>query len=156
MPDKAANADVIFNSEFRHGCDEKRRIQIPSAWRAGVGATQFTLILWPQGKEGACLRGLPPKKMWQLIAELDAIPSSDPSKQVLKRFIGSQSVQVHLDKAGRICVPENLATAANIRVGEEVVLVGLLDRFEIWAADRYALVRTADAFHADAAMKRMG
>jgi hypothetical protein len=35
-----------------------------------------------------------------------------------------------LDKAGRICLPEGMARAAGIK--DEAVLVGLLDRFEIW------------------------
>ncbi len=61
------------------------------------------------------------------------MPNSDPNKVVLKRFIGSESVQVTLDKAGRICLPEKMAKEAGI--SEEAVLVGLLDRFEIWSPD---------------------
>lgn len=156
MSEIAAMTGVIFNSEFRHGCDEKRRIQIPSAWRTEEVNAQFTLIVWPQRKEGTCLRGLPPQKMRELMVELDAIPNSNPNKPILKRLIGSKSVQVDLDKAGRICVPETLAAAAGLKAGEEVVLVGLLDRFEIWAADRYALISAADHVLAEDALKLMG
>ena len=68
--------------------------------------------------------------------------NDDPNKVVLKRFIGSESVQVPLDKAGRICLPEEMAKAAGIK--KESVLVGLLDRFEIWNPNRYGAVRGED------------
>ena len=73
---------------------------------------------------------LPPKEMAELMASLDAMPNDDRNKTVLKRIIGAESTQVALDGAGRICVPEEMARAADIE--NEAVLVGLLDRFEIW------------------------
>jgi len=85
--------------------------------------------------------------------DIDAMPSSDPNKVVLKRFIGSGSVQVALDKSGRICLPEAMAGAAGI--DKEAVLVGLLDRFEIWSPDRYAKVEASDAIMAQEAFKLM-
>jgi MraZ protein len=72
---------------------------------------------------------------------------------VLKRFIGSESVQVALDKAGRVCLPDGMAAAAGIK--EEAMLVGLLDRFEIWNPERYEKVRASDAVMAQEAFKMM-
>lgn len=143
----------VYNSTYRHGVDEKRRIQIPSMWRPTAESFQFTLIVWPQRQEGPCLRVLPPKEMAELMASLDAMPNGDRNKTILKRIIGSESTQVTLDKAGRICVPEEMATAAGI--DEEVILVGLLDRFEIWDPQRYAKVKAADAVMASEAFKLM-
>jgi MraZ protein len=71
----------------------------------------------------------------------------------LKRFIGSESVQVVLDKAGRVCLPDGMAAAAGIK--EEAMLVGLLDRFEIWNPERYEKVRASDAVMAQEAFKMM-
>ena len=68
---------------------------------------------------------LPPKELAQLMESLDAMPNDPENKTVLKRIIGSESVQVTLDKAGRICVPEEMVRAAGIE--KEAVLVGLLD-----------------------------
>jgi len=72
---------------------------------------------------------------------------------VLKRFIGSQSEQVALDKGGRVCLPEQMAKEAGLV--KDAVLVGLLDRFEIWNPDRYATVREADVVMASEAFKMM-
>ena len=58
-----------------------------------------------------------------------------------------------MDKGGRICLPEEMARAAGIK--DEAVLVGLLDRFEIWNPARYENVKAADAVVAHEAFKLM-
>lgn len=87
------------------------------------------------------------------MASLDAMPNDDRNKTVLKRIIGAESTQVALDGAGRICVPEEMARAASIQ--SEAVLVGLLDRFEIWDPARYEKIKAADAVLAQEAFKLM-
>jgi MraZ protein len=91
--------------------------------------------------------------MAKLMRDLDAMPNSDSNKVVLKRFIGSESVQVTLDTVGRICLPEKMAADAGI--DEEAVLVGLLDRFEIWSPARYEQVKASNAIMATEAFKLM-
>jgi len=144
---------TYYNSLYKHGVDEKRRLQIPAKWRPAKENFEFTLIVWPKSKEGPCLRALPPEQMAKTLREIDAMPNSDPNKVVLKRFIGSESVQVALDKAGRICLPDEMAAAAGIK--DEARLVGLLDRFEIWNPERYEKVRASDAVMAQEAFKMM-
>ena len=153
MEPEDAIGPTYYNSTYRHGVDEKRRVQVPAKWRPAQAGVEFTLILWPKAKEGPCLRVLPPQEMAELMRDIDAMPNGDPNKVVLKRFIGSESVQVALDKGGRICLPEPMAKAAGI--GDEAVLVGLLDRFEIWNPDRYQQVQASDAIMAQEAFKLM-
>ncbi|HEY1661304.1 MAG TPA: hypothetical protein VGI03_02705 [Verrucomicrobiae bacterium] len=147
------NEPIYYNSCYRHGVDEKRRVQIPAKWRPESEGTELTLIVWPKHQAGTCLRVLPPEQMAKMKADIDAMPNGDPNKVVLKRFIGSESVQVALDKGGRICLPDEMARAAGIK--EEAVLVGLLDRFEIWSPNRYENVKAADAVLASEAFKLM-
>ena len=144
---------TYYNSLYQHGVDEKRRVQIPAKWRPAKPEVEFTLILWPKAKEGPCLRVLPPKEMAELMRDIDAMPNGDPNKVVLKRFIGSESIQVTVDKSGRICLPEEMARAAGIK--DQAILVGLLDRFEIWNPDRYEAVKASDAVMAHEAFKMM-
>jgi MraZ protein len=144
---------TYYNSRFLHGVDEKRRVQIPAKWRPDKSGTELTLVLWPQHQAGICLRVLPPSQMAKMKADIDSLPNDNPKKGVLKRFLGSESVQAPLDKAGRICLPEEMARAAGIK--DEAVLVGLLDRFEIWNPARYENVKTADAVLASEAIKLM-
>jgi len=144
---------TYYNSSYRHGVDEKRRVQIPAKWRPTKPSLELTLMLWPKSQAGPCLRVLPPAQMAALMKDISAMPNSDPNKVVLKRFIGSESVQAPVDKVGRICLPENMAKAAGIT--DQAVLVGLLDRFEIWSPEGYERVKSADNVMAPEAFKLM-
>lgn len=144
---------TYYNSSYKHGVDEKRRVQIPAKWRPSEDGVEFTLMVWPRDKEGPCLRVLPPKQMAALAREIEAMPNTDPNKLVLKRFIGSESVQVALDKGGRICLPEEMAQAAGI--SNEAMFVGVIDRFEIWNPERYQKVKAVTATMAAEAFKLM-
>jgi len=143
--------EVTYNGLYRHGVDEKRRLAIPFRWRPdkpaksakSVEEVEFTLLLWKKFGAGACLRVLPPAQWAKLQAEVDARPNSDPTKPALKRMLGTQSIQVKLDTANRICIPEDMKVEAGI--GDEAVLAGLLNRFEIWSPERYATLRSADS-----------
>ena len=133
---------TIYNSCFKHALDAQRRVQVPAMWRPTEPGAEFTMIRWPKHAAGECLRVLPEKELEQLMAELDAMPNSDPNKVFLKRFIGSNSVQVVLDSAGRICIPPEMKSGAAI--GKEAVFVGMLDRFEIWSVERNAVREQMD------------
>src|SRR5208282_6687274 len=105
MQQNENSARTYYNSAYRHGVDEKRRVQVPAKWRPAEAGVELTLMLWPKYKEGVCLRVLPPEQMAKLMKDIDAMPNSDGNKVVLKRFIGSESVQVTVDRVGRICLP---------------------------------------------------
>jgi MraZ protein len=152
MPSNDSIEAIYYNSLYRHGVDDKRRVQIPAKWLPTAGSVEFTLIVW-RHNEIFCLRALPPKEMAELLVKLKAMEDSSPEKKVLKRLIGSKSVQVAADKAGRICLPDDMAKAAGIK--SEAMLVGLLDRFEIWNPEAYAKVQAADEVMAHEAFKLM-
>lgn len=141
----APNKKIYFNSKYLHGIDEKRRLQIPAKWRPEGEGVEFTVIVWPKHQAGTCLRVLPPEKLERLVAEIEAMPNSDPRKDVLRRVVGGNSEQVQLDKAGRICLPEDMARAAGLK--NEAKLVGMFEQFEIWEPGRYQIVEAADGVH---------
>jgi MraZ protein len=89
----------------------------------------------------------------KLVAEIEAMPNSDPRKDVLRRVVGGNSEQVTLDKAGRICLPEAMAKAAGLK--DEALLVGMFERFEIWEPARYQNVEAADEVHQAKAFEMM-
>jgi MraZ protein len=144
---------IYYNSRFQHGVDEKRRVQIPAKWLPHDAGVELTLVLWPNQNAGACVRVLPPGQMARLMQSIVEMPNTDPHKVVLKRIIGSGSAQANVDKTGRICLPEGMAREAGLK--DDVMLVGLLDRFEIWNLERYKKVQAADAELAQEAFKLM-
>jgi MraZ protein len=133
---------IYYSSVYRHGVDDKRRVQIPAKWRPSK-SEKLTLILWPKGTTpDACLLVLPPAEMHALMQKVKGMAFAEPKAEALRHLLGRKSDRVTLDKGGRICLPEGMAKAAAIE--EEAILVGLLDRFEIWNPDRYATASVAD------------
>ena len=144
--------EQFYTGTYCHGVDEKRRLQVPAKWRPEEAATEFSIMLWP-GAHGGCLKVLPPREMAKLRDEINAMSKDDSRKASMKRVVGGGSMQVQVDKAGRICLPEEMSKRAEI--GSEVVMVGMLDRFEIWNPDRYDKVKESDAIVATDAFKMM-
>ncbi|HVR36033.1 MAG TPA: hypothetical protein VMS21_09295 [Methylomirabilota bacterium] len=137
------NEPTFYTSVFRHGVDEKRRVQIPARWRPASPDSEFTFFLWPNGNLAeACLMGLPPAEMRVLAEKLRGMSHSDPKASALRRLLGSKSASLGVDKAGRVCLPEWMTKAVGI--GKEAVLVGLVDRFEIWNPERYEAASAVD------------
>src|ERR1044071_7108941 len=143
MPASGSSEVIFYNSLYRHGVDDKRRLQIPAKWRPADANIEFTLLLWPNGTmQDACLRVLPPDEWLALVQKLKALPLGDPNAEVLRRIIGRKSDRVGLDKSGRICLPDTMAKAAAI--DKEAVLLGLVDRFEIWNPERFDAISAVD------------
>ncbi len=141
------NELIYYTSTFRYGVDEKRRVQIPAKWRSSEPDAEFTLILWPNGAQpDACLLVLPPAEMAALAAKIRLMPFADPTAQALRRLIGGQSASTPVDKAGRICLPEEMARRAHIE--KDALMVGMMDRF---AGFGILTVRTREAL-VDAAL----
>jgi len=148
MPNEAI--EPIYQARYRHGVDEKRRVQIPAKWRPAEEGVQFALILWPHGGQpDACLLVLPPAAFDELVKKIKAMPFAERKAEALRRILGEKSDRVQLDKAGRICLPDWMASAAGIK--DEAVLNGMFDRFQIWSPERYEESRAAvDALAPDA------
>jgi MraZ protein len=141
MPDEP-NEPIYYSACYTHGVDEKRRVQIPAKWRPTQEGVQFTLILWPHnGKPDSCLLVLPPAVFKQLADKVTAMRFADPGVEALRRFLGEKSDRVQLDKVGRITLPDWMAKAVGIK--EQALLNGMIDRFQIWAPDRYEATKPA-------------
>src|SRR2546426_9691696 len=100
MPSKPSSEPVYYNSLYRHGVDEKRRVQIPAKWRTPETEV-LTLVLWPKGvMPEACLLVLPPKEWEALVQKLKAMPFADPKAETLRRVVEDTARRVTRGKKG--------------------------------------------------------
>lgn len=138
--------EPIYNGTFTRTVDEKRRLPLPKPWKPqGEDEVRLTLIPWPgANNQTAFLAVFPPPVMSELAAKLKAMPYSDPKAQALRRWIGGRSETVTVDGTGRILISERIATEAGISINSNAVLVGSVDRFEIWSEERFAEVNRVD------------
>src|SRR5260370_26069905 len=98
MDSAEKNGPMYFNRVFRHGVDEKRRVQVPAAWRPEQPGVELTLVVWPKGKQGIWLLVLLPEKMAELAREIYALPNGGLGNVPLQSVIARESAQVTLDK----------------------------------------------------------
>jgi MraZ protein len=134
---------TYYQSTYRHGVDVKRRVQIPAKWRPSDASVTFTLMLWRRdAQQNPCVLVLPPERMQALAEKISSMPFGDPKAEALRRLLGKDSDQVSVDKSGRVCLPEQMARSAGIE--DEAVLVGMIDRFQIWRPDHYESASVVD------------
>jgi MraZ protein len=120
----------VFVGRFEHSLDEKGRLVLPRSYRDDFAdrgfLTQYERCLGLWTVEGFDeVAGRLQEKFRAGLAPNNAL-----------RAFASNAVEVRVDKAGRISIPEWLRAKAGL--DREAVIIGVLDRLEIWAADRWA------------------
>jgi division/cell wall cluster transcriptional repressor MraZ len=145
------SGQICYFACHRRSLDDKRRVQVPSKWYkknadGSILTTQYALILWPHDDlPDQFIQVLPPEKFKVLWDKVTAVRFGDPDGQALKRTLAEKMEQLELDGAGRLTLPDWMATAAGLAVGKEVVLNGMFDCFQIWSPDRYETTRPSVA-----------
>ena len=113
-----------FNGQYTHQMDEKGRLSLPSAFRRE--AEEFVLLQW----EKPYLTLFPLSEWQQIQSELRALRKSNPKAANYVRRISAGAHAVAPDKQGRILIPSRLQADAGLE--GEVLLVGVIDRVELW------------------------
>ena len=125
---------------------------VPSKWRPKSGKTELSVLPWPLGDQQFLLV-LPPARWNLLLERLNEMSLSDDEAAVVERVIGGSSAPLTLDKAGRLCLPEELAAVAGLR--KEAMFVGRLNMFEIWEPGRFNKNNKGNEAVAAAAIKNL-
>ena len=126
--------DELFVGQFGHALDMKGRIVLPASFRASFDESGFLI----KGSEG-CLALLTPER-FRDIAQTMASRSEegDVRHRSAKRSFGAGASRVLPDKQGRIAVPEDLRSFAQLE--RECVIVGAIDEVEIWDSERWSQI----------------
>ncbi|GAB5614058.1 division/cell wall cluster transcriptional repressor MraZ [Faecalimonas hominis] len=115
----------MLTGEFNHSIDAKGRLIIPYKFRENLGEN-FVIT---KGLDG-CLF-LYPDNEWKTFEEkLRTLPLTNKDARIFTRFFLGSAVDGGLDKQGRVLISSALRNFAHLE--KEVVLVGVLDRVEIW------------------------
>lgn len=116
---------TLLTGEFNHSIDAKGRLIIPSKFRDILGE-DFVIT---KGMDG-CLF-LYPNNEWKIFEDkLRTLPLTNKNARTFVRFFLGSAVDGGLDKQGRVLISSALRSFAGLE--KEVVLVGVLDRVEIW------------------------
>lgn len=117
--------------QYSYIIDEKKRVGLPTKFRAPL--KQGAVLT--KGFEG-CLY-LYPQKEWDKFLELiNKLPYFDPATREMKRTMVGSAMDVKLDSAGRILVPDYLKEHAGLN--KKITIVGLNDHVEIWDETKWS------------------
>jgi MraZ protein len=134
----------MWLGESTHSLDDKGRLSIPRRLLAGqsFGEAGRLALIVTQGFEGALFL-FTESAFQQAISRLDTQAFAGPEKRMMQRLFFSKAQRVELDEKNRLLIPGDLKTLAGI--DRDVVLVGLVDRAEIWPADKWAAFQQGHA-----------
>jgi MraZ protein len=121
----------MFVGEFVHSLDPKKRLTIPSVWRAQVGSPRSLYVL-PDFHQ-KCLNVFPAAEMVHKLEKLRRYSMADRKAMHFASVLGAASDLVPWDSQGRIRIKDKLLSFAGLV--DQVVLVGALDKFQLWNPD---------------------
>ncbi len=117
----------MFMGEYSHTIDPKGRVIVPSKFRELLGE-EFVMTL---GLDG-CLYAYPNEEWLEFATQLKSLPGTKEARQ-LQRYFMSGVISCEVDKQGRTLIPTKLREHA--KIDKEVVLVGVLNKIEIWSKE---------------------
>ena len=120
----------MLMGEYHHNIDDKNRLIIPSKFREEIG-DRFVVT---RGLDG-CLFVYSLNEWTKLINKLQSLPFTKKDARTFTRFMLSAASIYEFDKQGRINLVNSLINYANIT--KECVIIGVNDRLEIWAVERF-------------------
>lgn len=124
---------AVFKGTYRHRIDPKGRVPVPAAFRRALGAQGGNRLVATVLDQ--CLAVYPDSEWQRLEAQLRQLPSFSRDVKALTRLLASRAVDCELDVQGRILLPVALRKSAEL--ADEAVVVGVIDRFELWAPARW-------------------
>ena len=116
----------MFKGTYRYRTDAKGRVPVPAPFRRALGDERRLVVTVLD----QCLAAYPLAEWARLETQLSALPSFSKAVKAVTRLLASRAADCALDVQGRILLPALLRQAAGL--GREVVVVGVLNRFELW------------------------
>jgi MraZ protein len=121
----------MFLGQYRHNIDTKGRLTVPARFRELLGDGAYVTAGFDNN-----LMVLTERAFEAIQKRISQTPFTDPNARLLRRLLFSDADRVSPDKAGRILLPGFLREKTAL--GEEAVLVGVGDYFEIWSPEEWA------------------
>jgi len=135
----------MFAGEYLCKLDEKGRFIVPSPIREQVEADGQSVVFL-KGPEQSLL--LYSAKEWNQVLERTKSSLDEDQSRLFMHHVVSEAGTSDIDKTGRILIPGRLRKMVPMDEDQEVILVGLYHRIEIWNPSEWRryLARTEDRF----------
>jgi MraZ protein len=124
----------MFYGEFEHTIDRKGRLIVPAKFRQALKEHEVASLYLTRGLDG-CLF-LFPESEWRTVeSRFKTIPFTKAEGRKFNRMFFSGATELDVDSLGRVLLPRALKEFAGIT--EDVMIVGVSTRMEIWSKERW-------------------
>ena len=124
--------------------DEKGRIFIPAGYRRILAEAESKRIVMRRDTDNECLMFYPEQVWNEKVEQLrSALDEWDPEDQLILMQFMSDAEYMEMDGQGRILLQKkNLET---IGAQQDVLFVGMLNRFALWSPETFASKRLSQS-----------
>ena len=119
---------MLLVGRKEHNLDPKKRLTIPSDWRADLGGTGFVYVM--ADPFDRCLNLVPQAEMESRLEKLRQKALFDPALARHLQVIGANSEKLEFDVQGRIRICDRLLRFANLTT--TVAMVGAVRMIKLW------------------------
>ena len=117
-----------FFGTYEHSLDAKGRVILPARFRSQLG-TQAYVSKYRHG----CLALWTSEEFEKQMAEQEAKQELGDSQLNQARIWAAGSSDIEVDTQGRIALPANLRSFAGLETQNRILVVGALNRVELWS-----------------------
>ena len=138
----------LLIGEYAHSIDAKGRLIMPAKLKEDIGE-KFVIT---KGLDG-CLFVYSQKEWKNFEDKLRAFPLTNKDARALMRFFLAGAMECEIDKQGRFLITSNLREFAGLE--KEVIIVGVLNKIEIWSKDKWTAYTEKENLEADEIAEKM-
>lgn len=132
----------MFIGEYNHNVDAKGRVSLPARFRDELSENFYIT----RGID-KCLFIYDEKEWSVMDQKIRGLRLTAKAARGFSRLFYSGAMELSCDKLGRITIPPQLRSFADIE--KEVVIIGVSDRIEIWAKDEWDTYMNEDSMNYD-------
>jgi len=119
----------MFAGEYLCKVDEKGRFIVPPPIREQL-ETEGTGVVFLKGPEQSLW--IYSSAEWVKVLERTKAKLDEDQSRLFMHFVVSEAGTSDVDKAGRVLIPGRLRKVVQVDEEQEIVLVGLYHRMEVW------------------------
>jgi MraZ protein len=125
-----------FTGRFSYTVDSKGRIALPARLRKSLMPSASETFYITRGFE-QCLYGYPSDEWSRIVETFRTLQFTDPQHRFFARTFFEWANDSQLDAQSRIIVPQRLLDYAKIEKEKELLIIGVLERIELWSPAVY-------------------
>ncbi len=135
----------MFAGEYLCKVDEKGRFLVPSPLREQLEAEGSGVVFLKGPEQALWMYSL---TEWDKVLDRTRTKLDDDQSRLFMHFVVSEAGTSDIDKTGRILIPGRLRKIVPVEDDQEIVVVGLYHRLEVWnpAEWRRYISRTEDTY----------